>query len=191
MPLSWYAALADVRHRAGTRLLERAARRLAGETNLELRLRFGEPVSDIEALAATERADLVVVGSRGRSGLRAALLGSVSAGLAASASRPVLIVPKTATGGRLGRFCPSPSSGGTPLAEASQERSDWTLQPRPPVPAEPPRNQPTERHARPRWRRLANAMRPQQQVRLSSPEKRDAGDVPMELVRIPSRLLPR
>jgi hypothetical protein len=39
--------------------------------------------------------------------------------LAASASRPVLIVPKTATSGRLGRFCPSLSSGGTPLAEAS------------------------------------------------------------------------
>ncbi len=43
-----------------------------------------------------ERSSVVVLGSRGRSGIKAALLGSVSYGVVHNARRPVLIVP---TGG--------------------------------------------------------------------------------------------
>lgn len=114
-----YAALAAVRGRAATRLLEGAAARLAEAANLELRLQHGEPVSDLETLADAEDAELIVVGSRGRRGLRAAVLGSVSAGLAGSASRPVLLVPETATSGRLARFSPSLGAARPDLAEAS------------------------------------------------------------------------
>lgn len=112
------SAVANVRLRAGTRLLEKLAKRLAADESFETRLRFGDPVTEIDRLAATEGADLIVVGSRGHSGVRPAMAGSVSAGLAACGSRPVLIVPETATSGRLRRFCPFVRSGPI-LAEAS------------------------------------------------------------------------
>jgi len=55
----------------------------------------GETVPSIVALADTKDADLIVVGSRGRSKMTSALLGSVSHGILNHASRPVLVV-KTA-----------------------------------------------------------------------------------------------
>lgn len=48
--------------------------------------------SAILALADELDADTIVLGSRGRSPLRAALLGSVSAGVVEHSSRPVLVV---------------------------------------------------------------------------------------------------
>lgn len=50
----------------------------------------------LEWLAAEEGAKLIAVGSRGRGTVRSAVLGSTSAALAHSASRPVLIVPPAA-----------------------------------------------------------------------------------------------
>jgi len=50
--------------------------------------------STIVQLAQEHEADLIVVGSRGHSGLRAALLGSVSNGVVHHADRPVLVVPE-------------------------------------------------------------------------------------------------
>jgi hypothetical protein len=60
------------------------------------RLRDAE-LRDAEELLARL---LVVIGSHGRSGIRAALLGSVSSTVAARAPCPCVIVPPTA-GGRL------------------------------------------------------------------------------------------
>jgi nucleotide-binding universal stress UspA family protein len=60
---------------------------------VERRVTFGDPAEQLAGLAAEERAELVVVTSRGRHGLRAALLGSVSTRLAATAPCPVVIVP--------------------------------------------------------------------------------------------------
>lgn len=47
-------------------------------------------------VAGDEDAAVVVLGSRGRSGLKAALLGSVSYGVVPNTERPVLIVPSPA-----------------------------------------------------------------------------------------------
>jgi nucleotide-binding universal stress UspA family protein len=56
----------------------------------------GDPVEVLRSRALDADARLIVVGSRGRGPLRGALLGSVSASLAASAPAPVLVVPRTA-----------------------------------------------------------------------------------------------
>jgi nucleotide-binding universal stress UspA family protein len=60
---------------------------------VERRVTFGDPAEQLAALAADEQAELVVVTSRGRHGLRSALLGSVSSKLAATAPCPVVVVP--------------------------------------------------------------------------------------------------
>jgi nucleotide-binding universal stress UspA family protein len=49
--------------------------------------------SAIVRLAEEHDVDLIVIGSRGRSGLRAVLLGSISNGVVHHADRPVLVVP--------------------------------------------------------------------------------------------------
>ncbi len=62
---------------------------------------LGRPAERIEAtvwqavidIADQEDAAVIVLGSRGRSGLKAALLGSVSYGVVHNAGRPVLTVP--------------------------------------------------------------------------------------------------
>lgn len=55
-------------------------------------LRHGPVADEIVKVAAEERADLLVVGSRGLSGIRRLLLGSISNEVAVKASCPVLIV---------------------------------------------------------------------------------------------------
>lgn len=52
--------------------------------------------SAIVRIAEEQDAGLIVVGSRGHSGLRATLLGSVSDGVVHHATRPVLVVPRDA-----------------------------------------------------------------------------------------------
>jgi nucleotide-binding universal stress UspA family protein len=87
------AALAFREERDAEELLTEvaAAERLEGD--VERRVTFGDPAEQLAALAAEERAELVVVSSRGRHGLRSALLGSVSSELAACAPCPVVVVP--------------------------------------------------------------------------------------------------
>lgn len=52
----------------------------------------GETVDEILAVAEAKKADLIVVGSRGRGGIASAVLGSVSHGVLNRAQRPVLVV---------------------------------------------------------------------------------------------------
>ena len=59
----------------------------------EAGLIHGSPATAIMEAAAREGAALIVVGSRGRGGIRSAVLGSVSRELAARAPCPVVIVP--------------------------------------------------------------------------------------------------
>jgi nucleotide-binding universal stress UspA family protein len=56
----------------------------------------GEPVDGLCRRALLDDGSLIVVGSRGRGALRAAVLGSVSSALAATAPLPVLVVPPAA-----------------------------------------------------------------------------------------------
>ena len=87
----------------GQRLLESVAAKLPGAAP-ELRVTFGTPVEALRALCGEESADLLVVGSRGRSRLAAAVLGSTSSRLASTAECPVVIVSTPAATDRfLGR----------------------------------------------------------------------------------------
>jgi nucleotide-binding universal stress UspA family protein len=56
----------------------------------------GDPVRELRERASREHVQMLAVGSRGRDPVRQAFLGSVSSALAASAPRPVLVVPPTA-----------------------------------------------------------------------------------------------
>jgi nucleotide-binding universal stress UspA family protein len=71
----------------------RAAATGAGDLDLESEWLAGPPAETIMAAARDGAYDLIVLGTRGRSPVQAALLGSVSATVAAQAGRPVLIVP--------------------------------------------------------------------------------------------------
>jgi nucleotide-binding universal stress UspA family protein len=63
---------------------------------IPVRVEVGDPVVELREQAVREHARMLAVGSRGRGPVRRALLGSVSAALAASAPCPVLVVPPTA-----------------------------------------------------------------------------------------------
>lgn len=58
------------------------------------RIRLGGPAHEIAEAAAALEADLIVVGSRGRSPVSEVLLGSVPVRLLHIAKRPVLVVPR-------------------------------------------------------------------------------------------------
>jgi nucleotide-binding universal stress UspA family protein len=93
------ARLREIRRRraidAGQRLLEDVASDLPGVAS-ETRVTLGTPVEALSALCREESAELLVVGSRGRGPVAAAVLGSVSARLASIAKCPVVVVSATA-----------------------------------------------------------------------------------------------
>ena len=66
--------------------------------DVDRRVVLGFPGDRLADLADDEAAELIVVGSRGRGLLKAALLGSVSTNVIAVARQPVLVVPPRAEG---------------------------------------------------------------------------------------------
>ncbi len=74
------------------RFLERMEAQLQkGDTRLDKRVKWGLPLTGIVEVLKKQQADLVVVGSRGLSGVRRFLLGSVSEGVLTAAPCSVLI----------------------------------------------------------------------------------------------------
>ena len=74
--------------------LAEGALRVLREAGLpaETRVSFGDPREDLVEFARVERADLLVVGSHGRTGLSRLLMGSVAAHVVAHAPCSVLVV---------------------------------------------------------------------------------------------------
>jgi nucleotide-binding universal stress UspA family protein len=68
--------------------------RAAGGSVAQAHLRMGRPDEEILALAEQLPASLIVIGSRGRGGVRRALMGSVSDSVVRHAHCPVLVVRK-------------------------------------------------------------------------------------------------
>jgi nucleotide-binding universal stress UspA family protein len=65
--------------------------------DVQFEQRSGDPAEELERVAATATAPLIVVGSRGLDPPRAPLLGSVAGRLLQHARRPIMVVPATST----------------------------------------------------------------------------------------------
>lgn len=87
-----HAEMLDEQRRKGAELLENALARLGATESIDVRLEHGDAAEALARLASSEVAELLVVGSRGRRSIEAALLGSTSGLLASSAPTPVMIV---------------------------------------------------------------------------------------------------
>lgn len=78
---------------------EARAKEFLGKTGnrtvqIDAKVLIGEPFNDICRTAEDEKADLIIMGSHGRTGLRHVLLGSVAERVVRHAPCPVLIVGK-------------------------------------------------------------------------------------------------
>ena len=86
--------LAESERKDAESLLDRLAGELGlAEDEVERRIAIGDPAQGILAVCQKEQAEMVVLGSRRHGSLKAALLGSVSAGVAGRAPCVVVIVP--------------------------------------------------------------------------------------------------
>jgi nucleotide-binding universal stress UspA family protein len=88
------APLKDLR--AAVSLADRRLAELNVEVPAGVQVETGDAAAALAAAAAEEDSAILVVGTRGQGPVRSALLGSVSARLAATAPVPVMIVPPTA-----------------------------------------------------------------------------------------------
>lgn len=77
---------------AEARLTEFVSRAATTAVPIDIRVVKGEPFADICRVAEEERADLIVMGSQGRTGLSHVLLGSVAERVVRYAPCPVLVV---------------------------------------------------------------------------------------------------
>ena len=89
-----YEELLRGQRAAGKKQLDRlvAAARTAGARASGILLDFGVPAERIVRLARAKRADLIVMGTHGRTGFKRAVMGSVAARVVALARCPVLTV---------------------------------------------------------------------------------------------------
>jgi len=82
-------------------LKEWVGRQAKGEKQKKVRIRsqcfIGFPVQAVHSVAEKEKADLVIMGTTGATGLRKILLGSVAAGVITRSKKPVIVVPQKAS----------------------------------------------------------------------------------------------
>jgi nucleotide-binding universal stress UspA family protein len=90
-----YVVIEGLRN-AGESLLEEVAQELGPGRDVLTELRFGGASEALGSVAASARAELVVVGSRGLGSVGSLLLGSVSRRLAVHGPCPTVIVPESA-----------------------------------------------------------------------------------------------
>ncbi len=93
MPIADYPAIEEAKKAAAEEVLAKGLQ-LATEEGIKAKGELIEAPSVVEALvefAAKERASLIVVGTRGMTGFKKLILGSVSSGLVNHAPCPVLI----------------------------------------------------------------------------------------------------
>ena len=83
----------------GKGLLETAASTIPARPNVWQFLREGTPWSEIVESARTWRADVIVIGTHGRSGLGRLMFGSTAEGVTRHAPCPVVVVPAAPTQG--------------------------------------------------------------------------------------------
>ncbi|SNC62150.1 Nucleotide-binding universal stress protein, UspA family [Kytococcus aerolatus] len=87
----WKRTVADMEARVAEVVEEvRSGDERIREVEVEIDVQHGRPLTAL--VAASQTADLVIVGSRGRGGVRGALLGSVSQGVLAEAHCPVAVI---------------------------------------------------------------------------------------------------
>jgi nucleotide-binding universal stress UspA family protein len=87
------ARLAAEERQEADELLSRVASELELPPSVERRVLFGPPAPSLLAFCSEREAAMVVLGSRGRGGVKAALLGSVSGAVAGKADCIVVVVP--------------------------------------------------------------------------------------------------
>jgi nucleotide-binding universal stress UspA family protein len=91
----WYGSDPDTPTSEGKNILAAAeARALTAGVSYETRLAYGSTVDVILDTATTCLCDVIILGSRGLSGWKRVMLGSVSNAVAAKAALPVLIVKR-------------------------------------------------------------------------------------------------
>ncbi len=91
----WTEEYLEERQQALRRWTERVRQPVRfGQVKTEIMCRVGFPVPSICDVADEVKADLIVIGTTGATGLRGAILGSVAAGVMAQTTLPVLSIPK-------------------------------------------------------------------------------------------------
>ena len=93
-PASYLELLAAARHDAHRRLAAWLARTRAAGIRAETKLVEGGPAVEIVKVAGRWHADVVVIGSHGRTGVSRFLLGSVAEQVVTRSTRPVLTAPR-------------------------------------------------------------------------------------------------
>jgi nucleotide-binding universal stress UspA family protein len=92
VPASYLELLAAARHEAQRRLAALFTRTRAAGIRVETKLVEGAPGVEVVRAAGRWHADVIVIGSHGRTAVRRFLLGSVAEQVVAGSARPVLTV---------------------------------------------------------------------------------------------------